>query len=799
MIHHRGHNTNGGTPPGVVGNRAKKGLAALILVASLGACSKGTETPEPVATPADNAAATPPEALPTKRTSRDLVAQRRELDQTIWAKELLAQRYGRIFVELADDLRTASDKYAVLGRFPFERLILGTLLKPEPRDLGVFVTRCGEPRKEYTPAAWRDLLATFGRYGLEVVQTEWHHVKFEPAAGGAARSEFEIVLHVASAERRIIARGKLTVEWSKERDERGVPLPATIDATAIELIDRRGEAPFKERLAVDLVEKNEPAPARAHPLIVYDLDGDGLSEIILAGWNRIYWNRGGGKFEWQPFCEFPRRIAPTGIVADFTGDGQADFVCVGLDRTVYIYQGNPGGRFTVRSRPCWSGKLDNPSVLAAGDYDRDGDLDLWLAQYKSAYGGGQMPTPYYDANDGYPAFLLRNDGEANFTDVTEEAGLAPKRFRRTYSSSFVDLDLDGDLDLLVVSDFSGVDLYLGDGRGRFTDVTARIDGERHAAGMAHTIADFDLDGKPDFYVIGMSSATVRRLDQLGLGRKEFPERDRMRGRLTYGNRMYLSRIVDSGDVRFEELGLKAGVARTGWSWGASSFDFDNDGDPDLYVANGNITGRSAMDYCTEFWRHDVYLGDSQPDPELEAYFTWALGSLKRGEISWNGFEHNALLVNDRGRDFLDVAFLMGTAHEFDARGVVTDDLDGDGRVDLVVTEERTVELRPERQVLHVMQNRLRTSNHWLGVRLREEGAGFSPVGARITVKSKRGLQSAQLVTGDSLLSQHATTLHFGLGAVDEVEWVEVRWAGGAVKRLAKPRIDGYLDVRGRTP
>ena len=740
------------------------------------------------------------------RTLRELIAQRETLDRTIWRPEVLAQRYGIVFVRLWDELRAASDRYDVLKRFPFERLLLGTPRQPQERAHGIYVTRCEEPSKEFSPADWRQLLDTFRGYGLEVVETEWHHVKFDPGAppgagtppgGRPARSEFEMVVHVANAQRRIVVRGRLAVEWSNARDERGQPIPSTIDASSIELVDRRGEAPFKERFTVDLVREDPKAPPRGHPLIVYDIDGDGLSEIILAGWNRLYRNRGGGKFEWEPFCRFPRRIAQAGILADFTGDGHADFICADRDRRLYIYEADSSGRLSTRSRPCWSGKLDHPSVFSAGDYDRDGDLDVWLAQYRSAYTDGSMPTPIYDANDGHPAFLLRNDGQANFTDVTEEAGLAAKRFRRTYSSSFLDLDDDHDLDLLVVSDFSGIDVYLGDGKGRFTDVTESLVDERHTAGMAHTIADFDLDGALDFYVIGMSSATVARLDGLGLGRKDLPDPQRMRGALAYGNRMYLSRSVPVGTTRFAAPSFKASVAHTGWSWGTTSLDFDNDGDPDLYVASGHISGRTALDYCTDFWRHDVYLGSAEPDPDLEAYFRWALGALSRGEISWNGFEHDALLMNDGGKDFFEVGFPMGVAFEFDARGVVSDDLDGDGRLDLIVTEQRTAQLRTERQVLHVIQNKLPATGHWIGIRLREEGGGFSPIGAKVTVKSDRGRQVGQIVTGDSFLSQHSTTLHFGLGEIDRVEWVEVRWVNGTVKRFPNPRIDRYHSVKGR--
>ncbi len=134
---------------------------------------------------------------------------------------------------------------------------------------------------------------------------------------------------------------------------------------------------------------------------------------------------------------------------------------------------------------------------------------------------------------------------------------------------------------------------------------------------------------------------------------------------------------------------------------------------------------------------------------------------------------------------------------FPSSATFSDDLDGDGRLDLIVTEQRTARLRTERQVLHVIQNKLPATGHWIGIRLREEGGGFSPIGAKVTVKSDRGRQVGQIVTGDSFLSQHSTTLHFGLGEIDRVEWVEVRWTNGTVKRIPNPRVDRYHAVRGR--
>src|SRR5262249_54375802 len=145
-----------------------------------------------------------------------------------------------------------------------------------------------------------------------------------------------------------------------------------------------------------------------------------------------------------------------------------------------------------------------------------GDLDVFLGQYKNPTLGQILRPHYYDANDGYPAFLLLNDGHGNFTDVTVAAGLEKNRRRRTFSASFANLDDDGSLDLVVVSDFAGLDLYRNNGHGHFTDMTRDWVAEPHAFGMGHALADFNVDGRLDLLMIGMNSPTVDRLEHLGL-------------------------------------------------------------------------------------------------------------------------------------------------------------------------------------------------------------------------------------------------------------------------------------------
>ena len=266
---------------------------------------------------------------------------------------------------------------------------------------------------------------------------------------------------------------------------------------------------------------DEKSAQEIQPLLVCDLNADGLPEVVLGGANTVLWNQGDFRFERKNLVDEKFSLWHAGVIGDFTGDRILDIVGANGTGEGVILEGKGNGRFESPRR-CWEPVALFPSAITAGDVDQDGDLDVWFTQYKPPYVQGQMPTPFYDAVDGRPSHLMLNVGGGRFEDATERSGLAAKRHRRTYSSSFVDLDDDHDLDLMVVSDFSGLDLYENDGHGKFREITDRWVDERHAFGMAHTFGDYDGDGRQDFYMVGMSSTTARRLDRLGLGRSDFP-------------------------------------------------------------------------------------------------------------------------------------------------------------------------------------------------------------------------------------------------------------------------------------
>ena len=723
------------------------------------------------------------------QTLSSLREKRSELDKTVWAEELLAQKHEKIFIHLWDNLRAASVKHKILLLFPFSRLIMG---KAEPTELleqGISRTRFSGSDITLSHKEFQKNINNLSDKGFRIVQSEWHHSKFEKNLSGRAKSTVSVVLHISNVDQNILQsiKAKLNVTWLAE-GQLG-PVPDTIQVTDFEILERDASVAFEETLKLDPTIDSSMG-TMMNPVLVYDLDGNGFSDLIVGGNNLVFFNMGNAGFRKEQIHPKMPAILNTAILADFNGDTHADLFAVDAisHRLFYLSGIDHRGRF---SEPhfCCSERFDLPSVITAGDIDGDGDLDLFIGQYKQPYTKGQMPSPFYDANDGHPAFLLQNDGHGMFSDITKQSGLEQKRFRRSYGASFVDLNQDSKLDLLVTSDFAGIDIYEGNGDGKFIETTNDWTDQRNTFGMSHVFADFNTDGQLDFFSVGMSSTTARRLDFMGLSRKEHKQIDAMRIPMSYGNRLYLA--TETG---FEQPAFNDQISRTGWAWGSAAFDVDNDADTDIYVANGHQSGKSAQDYCTTFWCHDIYTGDSKTNSSVEQLFSNSMAKLINREISWNGFEHNALLMNRKEKGFFEAAFLMGIASEGDGRVVVSDDLDNDGRQDLILVEVQSDRIGNVYQTLRVFTNKLRTSNHWIGIRLREAGPHFSAIGTRVIVRTGTNEQVDAIVTGDSLYSQHSSTVHFGLGENDRIEALEVWWPNGTTRRLENPEVDKYHSV-----
>ena len=472
-----------------------------------------------------------------------LEATERQTDETIWSKEILAQRYGQVFESLWDSILTATNKLQVLGAMRVGEVVLGDWSAARELPHGIELREPSGAGAMVASQAWPAFVAGFERSGWRLSQIEFRHNQFDTDASGQPRqSRFHFSMHLTNAleTARAMVAGDLIVGWSPTNSATVAPFVQRIDASQLTIKTRRGEPPFRKILSEELAPS--PGALTIDPLILYDLDHDGLSEIILPAKNLVYRRRDSGRYEAEELCRHLPGKLFTAVIADFDGDGTPDLLCAKPDG-LWLFSGSATGTFDEPPRLVWqaSAKLEDAMVLTCGDLDGDGDLDVFLAQYKVPTLGQVTRPHFYDARDGFPAYLLLNNGHGGFVDATAAAGLDAKRRRRTYSASFVDLDADGDLDLLVVSDFAGMDVYRNDGHAHFTDVTGEWIPEPHAFGMAHAVADFNGDGRLDIFMTGMTSPVADRLEHLGLWRPNKQEDRAMRSRMTFGNRLFMAK------------------------------------------------------------------------------------------------------------------------------------------------------------------------------------------------------------------------------------------------------------------
>ena len=716
-------------------------------------------------------------------------ARHLQWDATVWADEMSARQYGEVAIRIWDKLRAGADPFQLLAGIPFREMQLGHAQPEEEWESGIRRVRLAKGGPTWSATQFTQALDRWKAAGWQLEQSEWRHRRFDPHADGGPTSVFWVSLHLVkdTLSKRGILRGDITVQWQPtELMPETLAQPDHIDLAGLEWLERAGAPAFNPANRQDITPND--GNIFIDPLILYDFNGDGRVEVILGCKNRIYRNLGEGRFKAETLCPKFSETVFNVTLEDLSGDGVVDVVACGHDG-IYLIEGEQGGTFKSEARLVWQApeKVLDPMVMTTGDIDGDGDADLWLSQYKLPYVKGQMPTPIYDANDGFPGYLLLNDSTGRLTDSTGDAGLAAKRHRRSYSASLADIDDDRDLDLVVVSDFAGVDIYLNDSTGKFTDTTDRLVGNRYGFGMAHTFADYDADGRMDFLMIGMNSWAVERLLSMKLAPPTHRHYTERLADLTFGNRLYFG-----AGAKFEQRPMGDRVANTGWSWGATSFDADNDGDTDLFIANGHKSRESVKDYERQFWCHDIYHGTSEPNTAMEVYISGMSSRLYGAGFSYGGYEKNRLLLNRENKSLDDVAFLMNASHEIDSRNVASGDIDGDGRLDLIFTHF-SVWPEPATQGLLMAPNLWPGDNRWVGFLLARSVGCPSLNGTKVRLRAGGRDQWRVIVNGDSYRSQHAPIAHFGLGQA-AVEFVEIQWPNGQTTRIAAPPHGRYHAV-----
>ncbi|MDX2186478.1 MAG: VCBS repeat-containing protein [Opitutaceae bacterium] len=497
-----------------------------------------------------------------------------------------------------------------------------------------------------------------------------------------------------------------------------------------------------------------------------DFDGDGLPDLFVVNKTescRLYRNRGEWRFEdvtkEAGLLQVGResRIWKQGVAAaDVNNDGAVDlYVCrFGAPNLLYLNDGY--GRFSEAAARCGLAVVDASNMAFFADIDLDGWLDAFLQ------------TNVLDKEtrpNGQPDFLFRNRGDGLFEDVTRSAGLTGET--QGHSAVWHDFNRDGLLDLYCANDFQVPDqLYLGQGDFRFRESITTVFPVMPYSSMGSDLADIDNDGRLDLFVAEMR-AREREKDLRALAdfRGLLADPPPVKGPVQVA-RNFLFRDVGGG--HFEEIAGIAGLAATDWTWSARFDDFDADGRVDLHITNGmyrevmNIDLKRAMDQAvTAEERQAVVRRSSRLDEENLVFRNLGQWRFEECGAAWG--------LSERGVSF----------------GAATADFDGDGYLDLAITN---YEAPPT-----LYRNR-GSGAHRLVLSLVGKRANRFGIGAEIEIETDTGRQKRVLLAARGYQSTSQPIVHFGTGSDTLVRSLRVKWPGGATQVLHSLPVDTHFVI-----
>jgi enediyne biosynthesis protein E4 len=436
-------------------------------------------------------------------------------------------------------------------------------------------------------------------------------------------------------------------------------------------------------------------------------------------------------------------------VGDFDNDGWPDMYVSNFGKN-RLYHNNHDGTFTDVAEKAGVTLGGWSTGASWGDYDHDGRLDLFVPGYVKF----DVDHPAVEGKEGIPAgfcqfrgvavmcgprglageadHLFHNNGDGTFSDVSVRAGVSDPKGYYGFASVFVDVDDDGWLDLAVANDSVPKYLYRNKHDGTFEDVSyisgfALNDDGREQAAMGIAVGDYNRDGRMDFYITNFSDD-------------------------------YNTLYRNDGDGNFSDVTTRSGLASPTFpflGWGTGFLDYDNDGLPDLFVANGH-----------------VYPGVDQQ----EWGTTWAQRPL--------------LFRNLDGGKFQEVPPSTGSglAVVVTARGAAFGDLFNDGHIDVVLNN---LDNAPT-----LLRNVVKNSNHWVTFKL--VGGPKSPrdaIGAKMFVTAGGVRQRSDVFSGGSYASNSDQRLHFGLRTAEKIDLAEIIWPSGSKEEIRVPEVDRIYTVQ----
>jgi hypothetical protein len=423
------------------------------------------------------------------------------------------------------------------------------------------------------------------------------------------------------------------------------------------------------------------------------------------------------------------------VAADYDGDGNVDLYVTNYGPNI-LYRNNGNGTFTDVSEkagvvaPGWS------TCATFFDYNNDAKLDLFVSSFVF-YDKSQNPlctdetlkSRYYCVPRLFkpqPSRLFHNNGDGTFKDVSRDSGIADHP-GKSFGAVATDINNDGLMDLFVANDTMPNFLFVNKGAGKFEEIglsagVAYGEAGRPRSGMGVDAADYDGDGWQDLFVANIDH--------------EFFS--------LYRNEKELIFTDQPGEI--------APATQLLSGWGLKFFDYDNDGDPDLFLVNGH------------------------PDDMIES------------RIPRVRYREPLLMFENTGRAFKDVSASAGAvfSKQFSGRGMALGDFDNDGDSDVLTSNNGEPPL--------LLRNQGGNRNNWIGLQLVATKSNSAAVGAAITWQTGIVKRSRLKIGGGSYLSSHDPREILGVGTATKIDWIEIRWPSGKTDRLVNPPINKYLKV-----
>lgn len=530
-----------------------------------------------------------------------------------------------------------------------------------------------------------------------------------------------------------------------------------------------------------------------------DFDGDGTIDLFLtggAGKNGLFLQRGGR-------LVFENATDTAGVdggeswsagsaVIDIDNDGDLDIYVTNYENPNHLFINDGSARFTEQAAEAGLDLVDACLQPLFGDYDRDGDLDVYvLTNQLLRKEGRPAETPveidadgnhrikagfekYYAIVDrqngakrvddaGRPDFLLRNDGPSekgklpHFKDVTVEAGITHTGFG--LSANWWDFDDDGLPDIFVGHDYLNPDyLYRNLGNGTFKNVATLALPHTSWFTMGADHGDLDGDGREDLFTVDMASTTHYK-QKVSMG----PMGERQWNAIQIEPRQVMqnSLFLNTGLGRFREGARLAGLAKTDWSWATKLADFDLDGRIDVFVANGAIRS---------FNHADIPFQTS----DLIGKTNWDIWKDTKPQL-----EKNRAFKNLGGISFEECGEEWGLDLYGVSHGVACGDLDGDGDPELVVTNA-------DGPVAVYRNNALASGR--VTIQLQARGHNREALGAKVEVVTESGSKVATMRTSGGYLTNAPASLNFTTGDSTGID-VKVRWPDGSREIFNKLEVN----------